>query len=216
MDIERVPLDKLSVYPGNPRRGNVPLLTESLAEYSQTKPVVVQRSTGYILAGNHTYQAARQLGWTHIDVAWADWDDAKARKYLLMDNRTTDIGTYDEELLAEILAELQEDFAFTGYEPDDIDDILAREDMMPVLPVLPTSASYRETDEEYQDRLERNSDAVPLIARGIRDFMVKCTQAEYEEIHSLLRQLRAAYDPDLVQSQLLLTVLRTAADHLSA
>jgi ParB-like nuclease family protein len=210
LQVERVPVDKITTHPENPRKGNVSLIMESLAEYDLTQPLVVQRSTGYVLAGNHRLRAAIGLGWTEVDVVYADLDDVRAKKYMLMDNRTADLGTYDEELLAELLASMSDDLLYTGYTPDDMDDLLAAQDQLPVLPPAETGASYAESPDEYRERVQRGEGAQPLIAFGIRDFMVKCSQPEYEEIHELFRTLRLAHGEDLVMSELLLAVLRAA------
>jgi ParB-like chromosome segregation protein Spo0J len=81
----------------------------SLERFSQYKPIVVQRSTGHILAGNHTYQAAKMSGWTHIAVVFKDCDDATALALMLADNRTSDLGVYDDALLLELAESLPED-----------------------------------------------------------------------------------------------------------
>jgi hypothetical protein len=214
MQVERVPVAELTLYPGNPRKGNLALISDSLTVYGQVQPLVVQKSTGYVVIGNHRLMAARELGWTHVDVNYVDIDDETARKLLLIDNRTSDTGSYDEDLLAELLASLSEDLEYTGYTPDDLDDLLAAMNQMPVLPPLETGASYAESPDEHRERVERGEGAQPLIAFGIRDFMVKCTQDEYSEIHELLRTLRKAHGEDLVMSELLLTVLRAAARQL--
>jgi hypothetical protein len=109
----------LALYPGNPRRGDVSLIQESLATNGQYRPIVVQRSTSHVLAGNHTLQAAQLLGWTQIDVHWVDVDDATARRIVLADNRTSDAGTYDDRALLELLATLP-DLAGSGYDQDEL------------------------------------------------------------------------------------------------
>ena len=48
-----VPIDCVELHPRNPRRGDVAAVAASLARFRQVKPIVVQRSTGYVIAGNH-------------------------------------------------------------------------------------------------------------------------------------------------------------------
>ena len=117
--IERVPTDSLTVHPRNARQGNVAVIAASLRENAQYSPIVVQSSTRYVLSGNHTLKAARQLGWSDIDVVFVDVDDARAVKIMLSANRTSDLATYDDQLLLELLADI-EDLDGTGYDPDDI------------------------------------------------------------------------------------------------
>jgi ParB-like chromosome segregation protein Spo0J len=119
MKIERVPVSSLSYYPGNPRRGNVAMIAESLKVNQQYKPLVAQRSTGFVLAGNHTLQAALSLGYERIDVVFLDCDDVTAKRIVLVDNKSADAATYSTDDLAALLAKV-EDFAGTGYTTDDL------------------------------------------------------------------------------------------------
>jgi ParB-like chromosome segregation protein Spo0J len=119
--IERVPVDSLTLYPGNPRVGNIDAIAESLRENQQYAPLVVQASTRHVLAGNHTLKAARKLGWAEVDVVLVDVDDPQAARIVLSANRTADLGGYDDDALAQLLASLDGDYAGTGYTPEDLD-----------------------------------------------------------------------------------------------
>lgn len=119
----RVPMNALNTYPGNARRGDVPLIQESLDENGQFAPLIVQKSTHYILSGNQTYAAAKQLGWADIDVAYVDVDDDRARKIVLAANRTADRGTYDLDALAALVSQV-DDLTGTGFTPDDVAGLL--------------------------------------------------------------------------------------------
>lgn len=121
--VETVAVDSISVHPRNPRVGNVDTIIESFEEHSQYQPIIVQRSTGYVLAGNHRLKAAQALGWTEIKAIFIDVDDGEAARILLVDNRTSDLGSYDEQVLAQVLQELP-DLAGTGYTPDDLSVLL--------------------------------------------------------------------------------------------
>lgn len=101
------PIDKLNLLPGNPRRGDVDAVAKSLAAFGQRKPIVARRD-GTVIAGNHTLQAARQLGWPEIAVVWVDDDDTTAKAFALADNRTAELGTYDDQLLADLISEVRD------------------------------------------------------------------------------------------------------------
>jgi hypothetical protein len=124
LKIEQVALGDLKIYHNNPRKGNIDLIAESLEAYGQYKPITANKRTGEILAGNHTYQAAQALGWDKIAVAWVDVDEGTAAKIVAIDNRSSDLGEYDNEALAALLEALP-DTAATGYEQSDIDDLKA-------------------------------------------------------------------------------------------
>ena len=61
-----VPLNELHEDPKNARQGNVQSIIDSLKEFGQHRPCVVQRSTNQIRIGNHLYKAAKVLGWEKI------------------------------------------------------------------------------------------------------------------------------------------------------
>ncbi|MFJ2882447.1 hypothetical protein [Streptomyces sp. NPDC087272] len=105
----------------------------------------------FVLAGNHTVQALSRHGrgdcgytfteyGTHRpcgvcgnDPGWVPaarcelvrCDEDTARRINLIDNRAADLGTYDPDDLAELLSYLDEDYEGTGYQPADVERLLA-------------------------------------------------------------------------------------------
>lgn len=125
--IQRVRTSKLNLYPGNARRGDIDAIADSLKVHGQFQPIIVQRDTDYVLIGNHTLKAARQLRWAEIDVAYLDVDEDKAKRIVLVANRTSDLGTYDLDALAALLTDLS-DLDGTGYSDADLTGLLSAED----------------------------------------------------------------------------------------
>ena len=121
-----VPIDEVTKWPGNARQGDVGAISQSLERFGQTKPIAVQLSSGHIVAGNHAWDAAKALGWTHIAVAKNAMTDADAMAYLIADNRTEELGTYDFQTLGSLLAQLarEDNLTGTGYTAEDVDDFL--------------------------------------------------------------------------------------------
>jgi ParB-like nuclease domain len=119
-----VPIDSVEFYERNPRRGDVELLKRSLLANGLYRPLVVNSRTNEVLAGNHTLKAARELGWTEIAATFVDVDDETAARIVLVDNRSSDLATYDEPELAELLSSLTE-LDGSGYSSDDLDVLLA-------------------------------------------------------------------------------------------
>jgi site-specific DNA-methyltransferase (adenine-specific) len=117
----KVPIAGLKLYGKNPRRGNA--IAESLQAHGQYKPIVARTGTNEVLAGNHTLRAAWQLGWTEIAATFVDVDDETAARIVLVDNRASDLGTYDDGALAELLDGL-EGLEGTGYDQHDLDRLL--------------------------------------------------------------------------------------------
>ena len=127
-----VALDALKPHPMNPRRGDVAEISKSIARNGFYGALVVQKSTGHILAGNHRYLAAKDQGMASLPVVWVDVDETEAQRILLADNRTSDLGDYDNEQLAALLDGLAQGDGLdgTGYEQSDLDKLLA--DLTPV------------------------------------------------------------------------------------
>lgn len=125
LQVERVPIDSVRPHPRNPRIGDVDLIASSLRAHGQYVPIVVQRSTGYILRGNHTHKGLKQNGSATVDIVRIDVSDAQAVEILLMDNRASDHAVYDDAVLADLLRQI-DDLPPTGWTADELDDILLR------------------------------------------------------------------------------------------
>ncbi|MFI5040398.1 MAG: DNA methyltransferase [Acidimicrobiales bacterium] len=121
-----VPIGSIELHPRNARISDLEALTASLGRFGQVRPVLVQASTRFVVAGNHLVRAAQELGWTEIAAVVQELDDATAIAYMLTDNRTSDLGGYDDALLAAILAEQRDadNLAATGYDPADVAALL--------------------------------------------------------------------------------------------
>ena len=126
-------VNELASYHKNPRRGDVDVIARSLEVNSQYRPIVVNIGTHTgrpleVLAGNHTLAGARQLGWPTIQATTVDVDDLAAARIVAADNRTADLGGYDDTILAELLQQLADDdmgLDGTGYTDDALDALLA-------------------------------------------------------------------------------------------
>ena len=107
-----IPIDDLQYLEGNPRKGDVAAIQSSLEEFGQLKAVVVRvddDGSKTIIAGNHTVAAARNLGWTEIAaVVDSEMDDATAVAFALVDNRVSELGHNDAELLVESIIQVAE------------------------------------------------------------------------------------------------------------
>lgn len=127
LELIRVKIADLNHHPSNARQGDVGAIIQSLETHGQFRPLVVQQSTMTVLAGNHTLQAAKILGWHEIEVTLIDVDDEQALRILLVDNRSSDLATYNQSHLTDLLESLvRSDFGLegTGFEGDDLDDLI--------------------------------------------------------------------------------------------
>jgi DNA modification methylase len=123
-----VDIDSVQAHPKNVRQGDIGAISESLKAHGQYRPIVVDKRTNHILAGNHTWKAAKALGWQQIAAGYVETkDDDEALRILLADNRTTDLASYDDSGLAELLKQLSEtDIGLEGtaFDGDDLDSLL--------------------------------------------------------------------------------------------
>jgi ParB-like chromosome segregation protein Spo0J len=123
--VELVPIERIQTHPRNYREHDLGSIHVSIERFSNYLPLVVQRSTGYVLAGNGRLIAERQRGTTEVPVRWLDVSDAEAEAILLADNwiprRARDM---DQELLDLMLSLREEDaglFEATGVEDEDVE-----------------------------------------------------------------------------------------------
>jgi len=123
-------IDKLILYARNPRKNDaaVDRMCGSIREFGFKIPVLA-RSDGEVVDGHLRLNAARKLGITEVPVILCDeWTPAQVKAFRLMVNRSVTWADWDEELLALELQELNAtdyDLEFTGFNPKEIDDLLA-------------------------------------------------------------------------------------------
>ena len=139
-----IPLDQLTKFPGNARRGSVDQIRASIRRTGQYRSLVVRQhgDSLTILAGNHTRDALKAEGHTTARCEVITCDDDEARRINLADNRIAELGTYDEDALAELLSYLDGDYDGTGYTQEDVDALIA-----PPPEVLPPAEDPDQTPE---------------------------------------------------------------------
>lgn len=106
--IEWVPLSAVREHPKNPRIGEVEKIKDSIEANDFYTPIVAQRSTRYILIGNHRWKAAKEVGLKEVPVIFHDIDDARALAIMLSDNKSSDRSRYDQDRLIQTLEEFEE------------------------------------------------------------------------------------------------------------
>lgn len=187
-----VPIDSVTPYEDNPRQGDIGAIAVSLDQFGQVKPIVVNRPTGVIVGGNHTWLAAKELGSEVIAVSWVEMTEDEARAFMLADNQIGQLGGFDESLLARQIAELQdhEDLMIaTAYSPTDVAEILAKQDLD-----SPTSEpGVAGTTSSSMTPAERKA---MYEASAIRSILIPVGVAEYDDLIKRLGELRASLDLD--------------------
>src|SRR5260221_709870 len=147
--IEYWRIERLIEYSRIPRKNDrvVDRMCSSIREFGFKIPCLV-RSDGEVVDGHLRLKAARKLGIAEVPVILCDeWTSAQVKAFRLMVNRSVTWADWDEELLALELQELKEsdfDLDLTGFDPGEIDSLLALEDderanATPPLPESPVS-----------------------------------------------------------------------------
>jgi DNA modification methylase len=153
--IEIWPIDKLIFYARNPRKNDaaVDRMCGNIREFGFKIPVLA-RSNGEVVDGHLRLKAARKLGsWPGGDtsaipvILCDEWSDAQVKAFRLLVNRSVAWADWDDELLSLELQELNAadfDLELTGFNPKEIDDLLAlpeeeKANEAPPLPANPVS-----------------------------------------------------------------------------
>jgi len=132
LQIQWVPLESVHLNPENPRLNEpaVEPVMQSIARFGFRVPIVVNRRTNLIEAGNTRWKAAQRMGLSEVPVIFADDDEVTALAFALADNRTAEIAQWDEPSLADLLKRLdaEGELASSGFSDDDLSSLLARLD----------------------------------------------------------------------------------------
>ena len=153
MEIQFWSIEKLVPYIRNPRKNDaaVDRMAASMREFGFKIPVLA-RADGEVIDGHLRLKAARKLGISEIPVILCDeWTPAQVKAFRLMVNRSVTWADWDEELLALELQDIQAadfDLALTGFDPRELDDLLAtgEEEKANAAPPLPESPVTRPGD----------------------------------------------------------------------
>jgi ParB-like chromosome segregation protein Spo0J len=179
----------LKPYPGNPRIGDTDAIVESIRANGFYTPLVVT-SDHYIIKGNHSYAAGMELGMDEFPCVVRDYphDTAAARRVVLADNHTSDLGKGYEigDLLALLrVVEAEDGLYGTTFASDDLDDLIARvqEDLTTPLD-FGGAVGHDPTLAEKFDR---------YTATGRRMIVLDYDQETYIDVTVLFGKARAAH-----------------------
>ena len=131
MKVESVSVDEISPDPANARmhdRRNLDAIAGSLRKWGQQKPIVISEA-GVIVAGNGTWEAAKQIGWKRINAVKTKLEGSEAVAYGIADNRTAELAGWDDAVLGKHLEALQADESIdhlaAGFSDEEIKGLLA-------------------------------------------------------------------------------------------
>jgi len=171
--IEQISPDKLIPYINNARthsQHQVAQVAASIREFGFTNPVLIDKDNG-VIAGHGRIQAAQKLGLKEVPCIRLEHLTAAQKKaYIIADNKHALNAGWNEELLALELAELGDmgfDLELTGFELDEIDELLGEEDENPYTNKV-TIPVYEPTGEK------------PAISEMFDDFKANKLMAEID------------------------------------
>ena len=127
MKLTTTKITELSLDPSNVRkhgRKNLDAIKASLRKFGQQKPIVVD-AKGIVLAGNGTLAAAKELGWTEIEIVRTQLEGVEATMFAIADNRTAELAEWEDSLadVLKALAKADVDLAELGFDENALSKI---------------------------------------------------------------------------------------------
>ena len=130
LQIEYIKINKLLPYINNPKlhtEHQVGLIASSIKEYGFINPIIIDKDNE-IVAGHGRLLAAKKLNMDTVPVIRAEHlTPAQVKAYRIADNKLTELGEWDEDLLAVELQALEDvnfDIELTGFDEDELNEIL--------------------------------------------------------------------------------------------
>lgn len=133
MEIRRVPVSKLNPAAYNPRKDLQPgdpeyqKLARSLDKFGCVEPVVWNERTGNVVGGHQRLKILLAAGETELDVSVVNLSEADEKALNIALNKIA--GEWDTTALTELLQELSADSSIdetlTGFDPGELDNLLA-------------------------------------------------------------------------------------------
>lgn len=132
MQVEHLAVEEIKSYAKNPKKHNAKQISQisaSIKEFSFNNPILIDEKNE-IIAGHGRWLAARELNLTTIPVIrLTHLTDYQKRLYRIADNKLTENGEWDTDLLKLEFEEIEAlnldlDLNITGFETGEIDVIL--------------------------------------------------------------------------------------------
>jgi DNA modification methylase len=183
MEVTMWPLERIIPYPRNARKippEAVDKVAASIREFGWRVPIVVDKN-GVIICGHTRLLAARKLGLREAPVhVAANLTPAQVRAYRLLDNRSHEETSWDEDLLGLELLDLKGmgvDLDLTGFNMDEIDNFLANAE----------GGTVGLTDDDAAPELSETAITVPGDSWTVGDHRVLCADAtQIENIEKVM------------------------------
>lgn len=103
-----VDIDSITPHPDNYNNGDIDEIVESILDRGMYRPVQVHKATGYVLIGNHTWMACKELGATIIPRVTMDQSEVDALASMIADNEIARHARPDPGLLEAVAKRVSE------------------------------------------------------------------------------------------------------------
>ncbi len=161
MEIKKMPISQIKKADYNPRVELKPgdpayeKLKNSIQTFGFCEPLIFNRRSGRLIAGHQRLTALKDLGYTEAEVVVVDLPLEQEKACNIALNKVQ--GDWDERKLALLLDELtkapQFDVGLTGFETEEISDILDRA-------LTAESSQAKDEDFDVEEALDRENPAV--------------------------------------------------------
>lgn len=144
MEIVEKRVKDLIPYERNPRKndGAVEYVANSIKEFGFKNPIVIDRD-GVIVAGHTRLKAAKRLGFDTVPCIIADdLTDEQIQAFRLADNKTAEAASWDTQLLAFELGDIDLDMEQFGFVFEEKDEDEEMEGEVPFTEVLGEENNY--------------------------------------------------------------------------
>ncbi len=172
--IERRAVEKLIPYARNSRThsdAQVAQIAASIKEWGWTTPILIDE-TEQVIAGHGRLMAARKLGMAEVPViVAAGWTDAQKRAYVIADNKLALNAGWDNELLKlelHALTEADYDLSLTGFDADELTDVMFAELVEPKEPEEQAVSSTFEVSVSCDNEAEQERVYELLTKQGLK------------------------------------------------
>lgn len=124
-ELREVDINLLKPYENNAKihgEEQIELLMRSISEFGFLSPCLVERDTYNLIAGHGRVEAAKRLGLDAVPCVFVDdLTEEQRRAYILADNRLTELGEWDMDIVQyelKALDDLDFDVSVTGFDFD--------------------------------------------------------------------------------------------------
>ncbi|QFG05745.1 ParB-like nuclease domain protein [Bacillus phage 035JT001] len=203
MEIKMLDIEELNPAAYNPRiemKDGDPefeKLKANIEKYGFVQPIVVNEATGNMVGGHQRRKAALSLGMTEVPVTHVNLSEEEEKKLNLALNKIS--GTWDEQALGELLAELQadgEDLSDTGFDEIEIEELtMAFADVDMDEHFMEEDVSFDTEDEEEE---ESEDEEFGADERGyvIKYELIFDDEVQKETFYEFMKRLKEIYDPE--------------------